>query len=124
MSKVSVMGLGAMGFRMAQRLLKAGHEVVVYNRTKERASAIESEGAQLAASPREAAERSYIVISMVTDDNASRSLWLDKETGAANGLRHGSIAIESSTLTPAWVSALADDVSRCNAKFLDAPVVG
>jgi 3-hydroxyisobutyrate dehydrogenase-like beta-hydroxyacid dehydrogenase len=124
MSNVSVIGLGAMGFRMAQRLLKAGHEVVVYNRTKERASAIESEGARLAASPREAAERSDILISMVTDDNASRSVWLDKETGAANGLRYGSIAIESSTLTPAWVSMLANAVSSCDARFLDAPVVG
>jgi 3-hydroxyisobutyrate dehydrogenase len=124
MSKVSVIGLGAMGSRMARRLLKAGHEVVVYNRAKESANALESEGARIASSPREAAEQSDLVISMVADDQASQSVWLDLETGAVKGLRHGSIAIESSTLTTAWVSALANAVSRQGARFLDAPAVG
>jgi 3-hydroxyisobutyrate dehydrogenase len=127
MKSVALLGAGAMGSRMAKRLLKAGHKVVVYNRTRERAEALESEGAAWAGSPREAAERCEIVVSMVTDDVASRALWLepaDPDTGAVAGLRKGAIAIESSTVTPSWVRQLGDAVAERSAEFLDAPVVG
>lgn len=116
-----------MGSRMAKRLIKAGHEVVVYNRTRERAQALESEGAAWAGSPREAAERCDVVISMVTDDAASRALWLDPDDpkrGAVAGLRQGAIAIESSTVTPSWVRQLGEAVAGRGAELLDAPVVG
>jgi 3-hydroxyisobutyrate dehydrogenase-like beta-hydroxyacid dehydrogenase len=112
---------------MAKRLLKAGHKVVVYNRTRERAQALEGEGAAWAGSPREAAERCDIVISMVTDDAASRALWLDPDdpkSGAVAGLRKGAIAIESSTVTPSWVRQLGEAVAGRGAELLDAPVVG
>ncbi len=124
MSTVAVLGLGAMGRRMAKKLLEAGHDVVAYNRTGERARALEAEGATRAESPREAAARSDIVIGMVTDDDASRAVWLDANTGAIGGLREGAVAIESSTLTSAWVRELADAVTARGAGFLDAPVVG
>lgn len=124
MSTVAVLGLGAMGVRMAKKLLETGHDVVVYNRTGERARALEAEGATRAESPREAAARSEFVISMVTDDDASRAVWLDANTGAIGGLREGAVAIESSTLTPAWVRELADTAAARGAGFLDAPVVG
>jgi len=124
MSTVTVLGLGAMGYRMAKKLLEAGHNVTVYNRTGERARALEAEGATRADSPREAAARSEFVISMVTDDDASHAVWLDANTGAIHGLRTGAVAIESSTLTPAWVHQLADVVTTRGAGLLDAPVVG
>ncbi len=124
MNKIAVIGLGAMGFRMAQKLLAADYEVTVYNRTKERAAPLASEGAFIADTPREAAQKADIVISMVTDVNASRKIWLDGETGAINGLRKDSVAIESSTLTVAWVKELGQTLSNRGADFLDAPVVG
>ena len=124
MTNVAFLGLGAMGLRMAKNLVKAGHHVVVYNRTAERAKELEAEGAKTASTPREAAERSDIVISIVTDNGASRAIWLDASTGAAAGLRPGTVAIESSTLTPEWARELASAVAKTGAEFLDAPVVG
>ncbi len=124
MSKVAVLGLGAMGSRMSRNLLKAGHEVTVYNRSPERAQTLESEGATPAETPREAAERSEIVVSMVADDDASRDIWLSEETGASSGLGEGTVAIESSTLTPDWVWELSEKIRGRGAGFLDAPVVG
>ncbi|MBI3453362.1 MAG: NAD(P)-dependent oxidoreductase, partial [Rhodospirillales bacterium] len=75
-------------------------------------------------SPREAAEQADIVIGMVTDDDASRAIWLDENTGAVHGLAEGAIAVESSTLSLAWVGNLAREIEKRGAKFLDAPVVG
>lgn len=124
MSKIAVLGLGAMGSRMARNLLKAGHEVTVYNRSPERAEMLESEGARRAETPREAAEVSEVVICMVAEDESSQAVWLDEQTGAAHGLGEGAIAVESSTLTPDWVQELAGKIRGRGAGFLDAPVVG
>ncbi len=124
MHRVAILGLGAMGSRMARKLLDAGHQVAVYNRSPERARALEAEGATVAATPRQAAERSEMVISMVTDDDASRAIWLEESTGAIHGLGEGTIAIESSTLTLAWVRRLAEALGSRGTDFLDAPVAG
>jgi 3-hydroxyisobutyrate dehydrogenase-like beta-hydroxyacid dehydrogenase len=121
---VAVLGLGAMGSRMAHNLLKAGHAVTVYNRSPEPALALEREGATRASTPRAAATGADVVMSMVADDTAARAVWLDAEHGAVHGLGAGSIAIESSTVTPAWVQELNAEVSSRGAAFLDAPVVG
>lgn len=109
---------------MARKLLDAGHRVTVYNRSPEPAKALVAEGATEAATPREAAEQSEIVIAMVTDDDASRAVWLDEKTGAIHGLGEGSMAIESSTLTLRWVRRLAGALESRGADFLDAPVAG
>ncbi len=124
MSNVAVLGMGAMGSRMARALLRAGHDVVVYNRTPERARVLAAEGAEQAATPRAAAAGAAVVIGMVADDRASRAVWLDRHTGAVWGLAAGAIAIESSTLTPTWARDLAGHVGGQGAAFLDAPVVG
>ncbi|WP_425146063.1 NAD(P)-dependent oxidoreductase [Deinococcus sp.] len=121
---VAVLGLGAMGSRMAQNLLRAGHEVVVYNRSPEAAASLEAAGATRAATPRAAAEGADIVVSMVTDDSASRGVWLDEEAGALHGLGAGTLAIESSTLTPGWMLELKGWIEARGAALLDAPVVG
>lgn len=124
MTRITVLGLGAMGSRIAVRLLDAGHTVTVFNRTAERARTLLEKGAILADTPREAAQQADIVIAMVTDDEASRALWLDEVTGALQSLSPQTVAIESSTLTPAWVRELNARVSACGATFLDAPVAG
>lgn len=124
MSQIAVLGIGEMGSRVAQNLLKANHQVVVYNRTADKAIPLLNQGAVYAATPKEAAEQADLVISMVTDDNVSRAVWLDPETGAAMGLRKNAIAIESSTLTVDWTRELAAAIESRGLAFLDAPVVG
>lgn len=124
MSTVAFLGLGAMGQRMATNLLTVGHELYVWNRTSERCTVLIEQGAILCASPREAAENADIVVAMLTDDEASRAVWLDKKTGAMLGLRRNSIAIECSTLSLDWCLELAASIRENGAEFLDAPVVG
>ena len=124
MSKVAVLGLGAMGLRMAANLLKAGHELTVWDRVPEAAKDLASSGAKTAASPREAAAGNEFVLTMVRDDEASRRVWLDPANGALAGMEPGAIAIESSTLTPAWVRELGDAFSKAGVALLEAPVAG
>jgi 3-hydroxyisobutyrate dehydrogenase len=124
MPRIAVLGIGAMGFRMAQNLLNAKHQVVVYNRTKDKAMPLVDRGAIYAATPKEAAEQADIVISMVADNDASRKVWLDPEAGALMGLAQNAVAIESSTLTLDWTKELAAQIEKRAIAFLDAPVVG
>jgi 3-hydroxyisobutyrate dehydrogenase len=124
MQKITILGLGAMGSRIAQNVLEAGYPVTVYNRTPERAANLQSAGARIAATPREAAEGADIVISMVRDDAASRALWLAEGTGAIQGVGPTTIAIESSTVTPRWINELAAQIRAAGAAFLEAPVLG
>jgi 3-hydroxyisobutyrate dehydrogenase-like beta-hydroxyacid dehydrogenase len=122
--RVAVLGLGAMGGRMAMRLLRAGHTVAVYNRSAPPIDALVAAGAVHGRTPRIAAEDAEIVIAMVRDNEASRTIWCDHGDGALKSLGTGAIAIESSTLTPCWVSELAARARISGAAFLEAPVVG
>ncbi len=124
MAKISVLGLGAMGSRMAANLLKAGHAVTVWNRTPAAASALVEAGAKPASSPREAVKEADLVFAMVRDDEASRHLWLATEMGALDGMKPGAIAIESSTLTPGWTRELAQAATQRGIALLEAPVAG
>lgn len=124
MNRIAVLGTGSMGSRVVQNLLNANHQVIAYNRTMDRVMPLLNQGAVYAATPREAAEQADLVISMVTDDDVSRKVWLDPETGAAIGLRKNTIAIESSTLTVNWTKELAAEIESRGVAFLDAPVVG
>ncbi|MEM1180329.1 MAG: NAD(P)-dependent oxidoreductase [Acidobacteriota bacterium] len=121
---VAFLGLGAMGSRMAQRLIGAGFQVTVYSRTADRAEPLREAGASVARTPREAAENARVVIAMVTDDAASRAVWLDPDTGALAALGDGDVAIDASTLTPDWARQLAQSTAEVGARLLDAPVVG
>ncbi len=122
--RIAVLGLGAMGSRMARRLLSAGHDVVIYNRSPPPIEALVAEGAVTGKTPRMAAEGAEIVMSMVRDVEASRAIWCDERDGALKGLGPGAIAIESSTLTSGWICELAMRACTTGASFLDAPVVG
>ncbi|MEL6224273.1 MAG: NAD(P)-dependent oxidoreductase [Cyanobacteria bacterium J06627_8] len=124
MNQIALLGTGAMGCRIADAWLSAGYDLIVYNRTPEKVSPLLDRGAQQAKTPKHAAEQADIVISMVTDDEASRSIWLEPNVGAATGLRKGAIVIESSTLTVHWTRQLATALEHRGARFLDAPVVG
>jgi 3-hydroxyisobutyrate dehydrogenase len=121
--RVAILGLGIMGRGMAGRLLSAGFPVSVYNRNREKAEPLAKAGAFVADSPREAASRSDIVMSMVADDGASQAIWLG-ETGALAGASQGSVLIESSTLSVGWVKELAMLATKGGSNLLDAPVTG
>ena len=122
-SKIAFLGLGAMGSRMATRLLDAGFPVTVYSRTESRTTPLTERGASSASTPREAAAGAAAVFSMVTDDDAARAVWLG-DGGALGALENDAIAIEASTLTPACAEELAASAGRRGGRFLDAPVVG
>lgn len=121
--RVAVLGLGIMGTGMAGRLLSQGFSLSVYNRSRDKAAKFAQAGAFVASSPREAAARSEFVISMVADDDASRSLWLGDQ-GALAGAQAGTLLLESSTLSVGWVKELASAAAEKNCEFLDAPVTG
>jgi 3-hydroxyisobutyrate dehydrogenase len=124
MAQATVLGLGAMGSRMARRLLDAGHRVTVWNRTAAATAPLAAAGAHVAATPRAAVAGSEFVISMVRDDAASQAVWLDPDTGALDALGEGAVGIESSTLTTGFVQGLADRFAAVGREFLDAPVAG
>ena len=124
MAQVTVLGMGEMGSRMALALLKAEHQVTVWNRSLDKTKPLVQAGAIVAETPRIAAKNAEFVISMVRDDEASRQVWLDEEHGALTSLASNAIAIESSTLTVAWVKELATEFRNKEIQFLDAPVAG
>jgi len=124
MTNITILGTGAMGSRMAINLLEAGYAVTVFNRTRKRALPLQQGGALISASPLEAVKDADIVISMMSNDEASSAVWLDEKTGALAGLRKNTITIECSTLSLSWCLQLAAQIKSAGADFLDAPVVG
>lgn len=120
---IGFIGLGLMGRPMAANLLKAGYELTVWNRTASRADALVSAGAKRAATPRDAAAASEILITIVSDPAALEAvLW--GEDGALAGLRQGSVLVDSSTISPALARRVAQTVAARGAEFLEAPVTG
>jgi 3-hydroxyisobutyrate dehydrogenase len=120
---VAILGLGIMGSGMAKRLLDANFPLTVYNRNREKCQPFEGTSAFIAATPREAATRAQIILSMVSEDGASRAIWLGDD-GALGGAAPGSLLIECSTLTIDWIQELAAKAGQRKCQFLDAPVTG
>jgi 3-hydroxyisobutyrate dehydrogenase len=121
--KVSVLGLGIMGAGMASQLVAKGFEVTVWNRDPVKTARLAGMGARVAATPAGAASNADLVIAMLAEDQASRSVWSGPR-GALAAMRRDAIAIESSTLTIEWVRELAADAQARGVGFLDAPVTG
>lgn len=124
MSRVAVIGLGRMGSGLAGRLVSAGHDVVVHNRTPGRADALVRSGAQEAANPAAAARGAEAVVVMVSDDEASRNVWLGPDGVLAAPAAAGAFAVECSTLSYDWVLELADRTRAHGLRYLDCPVTG
>ena len=122
MSVVAVVGLGAMGSRIARRLLEAGHDLVAWNRTAEKAQPLVEAGAVAAATPAEAAARAEVVLTMVADPAALRDV-TEGEDGVAAGVGEGATVIEMSTVGPDAVRRLGSVLGE-QAGLLDAPVLG
>ena len=109
---------------MAARVLAAGHTLSVYNRTTSRADALVRQGARSCATPIEACAGADAVISMVSDDSASRAVWNGPSGILAASLTSGAFAIECSTLSHDWIMELAAQAKRKGLRYIDAPVTG
>jgi 3-hydroxyisobutyrate dehydrogenase len=124
MSKVAFVGLGNMGHAMARRILAAGYDLNVYNRTASRAATLVQEGAIYCATPVATCEGADIIVSMVADDLASRAVWLGPDGILAAKPAIDALAVECSTLSHAWVIELSMEVQRRGCRYIDAPVTG
>jgi 3-hydroxyisobutyrate dehydrogenase-like beta-hydroxyacid dehydrogenase len=120
---IGVVGLGAMGGRIAGRLLARGHTVLGTNRTRAKADALISQGLGWCSSPQATAERSDVVISMVTNGAALEAV-AGGPDGILAGLTPGSVYIDMSTVSPRVSRALAEQVASTGAVMLAAPVSG
>lgn len=124
MSTVAFVGLGRMGRGMAGRLLEAGHDLAVFNRTPDKTASLTARGARHADSPADAAHGAEAVFAMVSDDDASRSVWLGPDGILAADPAPGTLAIECSTLSQDWVMELSAAAGSRGMRFLDIPVTG
>ena len=121
--RVGFIGLGAMGSRMASRLLAAHHDVVVYNRTPERTQPLEQGGANVAPTAKQLAAGVDIVCSSVANDAALEQVMFGPD-GALAGARSGAIVIEMSTVNPRTSRRLHEAAGSKGVAVLDAPVSG
>jgi len=122
MAKFGFLGLGEMGTPMAGRLLQAGHELVVWNRTAERTAPLVQEGASVAATPAKAAAGRDIIITMLATPDALEQVLFGAE-GLAAALSPGQVFIDMSTVGPEEVRAAAARLPK-GASLVDAPVRG
>ncbi len=120
---IGFVGLGAMGSAMARNLLKNGHRLRVYNRTRAKAEALAAEGAAVCETAAEAAEGVEVVISMLADDSALEQATLGDE-GILNTLAPGGIHISMSTVSPEMAVRLAAQHDLHDSRYVAAPVFG
>ncbi len=121
--RIGLIGLGIMGKPMARNLLKAGYPLTVYSRGRSAVEALLADGAAGARSSQEVAERSDVVITMVTDTPDVRQVILG-EHSVLTGMQVGGIIIDMSTISPSVTREIAEVVKAKGVHFLDAPVSG
>lgn len=121
--QVGFIGLGMMGTPMSRNLLKAGFDLVAWNRTAAKLQPIVDEGAQRGTSPRDVAGRSQVVITMLTGSREVEEVILGPG-GVLEGLKPGSVIIDMSTISPAVSRSIASKVTARGCAMLDAPVSG
>jgi 3-hydroxyisobutyrate dehydrogenase-like beta-hydroxyacid dehydrogenase len=122
MTKIAFLGLGQMGTPMATRLLEAGHELTVWNRTAERARPLRDAGASVAGTPAEAGRAADVSITMVTDPGALERVVFGPD-GLADALGPGRLLLEMSTVGPDEVRSVAERLPD-GVDVVDAPVMG
>jgi len=120
---IGFVGLGAMGALIVPRLMAAGHVVVGWNRSPDKAKPLVEAGMRLAATPRAVAETAEIVFSIVTDAAAVRAVALGVD-GIMAGLRPGGIYIDMSTIAPDSSRAIAAEFAKAGSIMLDGPLSG
>ncbi|MBZ5669873.1 MAG: NAD(P)-dependent oxidoreductase [Acidobacteriia bacterium] len=120
---IGFIGLGIMGQPMALNLIKAGHQLAVYNRTAAKAAALQAAGARVVSSPADAARDANVVMMIVSDSAAVEEVVAGKG-GILESLRAGALVIDSSTISPTVSRKMACLVAGKGASWLDAPVTG
>jgi len=124
MAKVAFLGLGVMGYPMAGHLVKAGHEVTVFNRTAVKAEAWAAEhGGKFAATPREAAEGQDFVMACVGNDDDLRSVCLGDD-GALAGMSSGATFVDHTTVSAKVTREIYAAAVEIGVSFVDGPVSG
>lgn len=123
MESIGFIGLGHMGSKMVERLLKAGHTVIGYNRTKEKALPLIKLGMQWADSPKDVVKACNITLMSLTNDKAISAI-IEGENGILSVLTKGKLLVDLSTVSPDFSKGLAKKVAERNAHLLDAPVSG
>jgi len=121
--KIAFLGLGQMGSHMARRLLEAGHEVTVWNRTSSRANALKAAGATVAATAAEAAGSGDAVLSVLFDDAAHQNVFFG-DGGVLDAIRPGAVHVSLSTISVAMSERLTAEQAGRGQQFVAAPVFG
>ncbi len=123
MMQIGILGIGKMGMAVAQRLLECGHPVTVWNRTSEKCGPVVEAGAVAAGSPRELAESSQAIISILTDANAIESV-LSGDKGVLAADLDGKVFIEMSTVQPADQEKFAAQIAERGGRYVECAVSG
>ncbi len=121
--QIGVIGLGVMGKHMAANLVKAGFPLVVWNRTESKMVGLLNLGAKGAGSPKEVAERSDVVITMVSDSTDVEEVVLGP-LGIIEGISAGALVVDMSTISPEVTKRIASTLRQKGVDMLDAPVSG
>ena len=120
---IAYLGLGNMGAAIVRHLLEAGHQVTVFNRTRERTMAVAEAGARVANTPAEAARGADVAFSMLADDAATEQV-VFAEDGLAAGLAPGAIHVSNSTISLAMARRLSSEHQARGQFYVSAPVFG
>lgn len=121
--KIGFIGLGIMGKPMSRNLLKAGFELIVYDIDETAVKIIEKAGAKPASSPKEVAQNSDVIITMLPKASIGKFV-LEDENGILAGIKENSVVIDMSSVSPVASKEFAQLVEAKKCKFLDAPVSG
>ena len=121
--RVAVLGTGIMGAAIARNLLRAGHDVVVWNRSREKAGSLARAGAEAAETPAEAAARSDVVLTVLTDWTAVEATVSGRD-GVLTGLRDGAIWLQMSTVGVDAIECALELAEEASVMLVDAPVLG
>lgn len=121
--RIGFIGLGMMGNPMSRNLLKAGFELIIWNRTASKMEEIIQLGAKPANSPKEVSQHSEVTITMLTGPEAVEEVILGPN-GVIEGLQQGSVVIDMSTISPKVSRRIASEIAKKGGKMLDAPVGG
>ncbi|WP_299605645.1 NAD(P)-dependent oxidoreductase [uncultured Aquimarina sp.] len=123
MKKIGFIGLGIMGSRMAANLQKKGYDLVVYNRTKEKAKHLLQNGATWATSPKEVAKETDVIITMLSTPEVVREVAIGNQ-GFLSSLKDNSIWLNCSTVNPSFTKEMDIISKEFRVRYLDAPVAG
>jgi len=122
--KVAFLGAGNMGAPMALNLIRAGHELAVYNRTREKLEPLVKAGARTAATPADAVRGAEVAITMLANDHALREVMLDSQMPAIDALARGAIHVSTSTISVALSKELAAAHATRGQGYVASPVLG